>query len=54
MTRSSRMTVRRTTMPALMPSPRVQAPPTVMMEVRSSKIRASPSATLVSSPVPPP
>jgi hypothetical protein len=49
MTRSSRMTARRMTMSALMLSPRVQAPPTVTMEVRSSKTRASPSATPISS-----
>jgi hypothetical protein len=53
-TRSSGMTARRMMTPAPTSLLRVQAPPTVMMEVRSSKTRASPSATPVSSPVPPP
>jgi hypothetical protein len=54
MMKSSRMTPRRTMMPAPMPPPKAQAPPTVMMGARSSKIQASPSATLGSSLVPPP
>jgi hypothetical protein len=52
MTRSSGMTARRTMTPALMSSTRIQVPPTATMEVKSSKTRAGPSATPVSSQVP--
>jgi hypothetical protein len=54
MTRSSGMTARRMMTPAPMPPLRVQAPPTAMMEARSSRTQASLSATPVSSQVPPP
>jgi hypothetical protein len=47
--RSFGMMLRRTRMLAPVPLPRAQAPPMAMMEVKSSKIRASPSATPVSS-----